>query len=310
MPNDPLSSPHASGEPRREADGESRQSGTTARARSRSFVTEYSSRDRQNDAQQAPGAIARFEAALRDDAALQIPAALARILDDLVAAMGQIETALAETARPAPDAHFALERIQDVAMALRQREVEAALCDGLDDAVREVGDAMLRNDAAAADVGNAAALLRQLARRVSDLIAHGSLAEAESARDPIADRAAAQSGAERLDITGHRAVADVPAPMSEQGDFRSLPEFESNLPEAVPETQANVGLQENPRLRFEPLPLPIPSPIEGSGQESQAGAGTSSLASAAAIQVPLPASNDPLAALQSLSEEELIALFS
>ena len=59
-------------------------------------------------------------------------------------------------------------------MALRQRDVEAALCDGLDAAIREVGDAIVRSDAAEARADNAAGQLRELARRIADMTARGA----------------------------------------------------------------------------------------------------------------------------------------
>ena len=52
-------------------------------------------------------------------------------------------------------------------MALRQREVEVTLRDTLEAALRAVGDAIVRNDAAAARAQSAVALLRDLARRAA-----------------------------------------------------------------------------------------------------------------------------------------------
>jgi hypothetical protein len=57
----------------------------------------------------------------------------------------------------APDVHFAVEHIHDIAMVLRRRKVEATLGDTLEAAIREVGDAIVRNDGAAARARSAVA---------------------------------------------------------------------------------------------------------------------------------------------------------
>jgi hypothetical protein len=67
------------------------------------------------------------------------------------------------------DVHFAVERIHDVAMALRMRDVDTALCETLEASVREVGDAVVRHEAAATGALSAAALLRDIMGRIEDL---------------------------------------------------------------------------------------------------------------------------------------------
>ena len=54
-------------------------------------------------------------------------------------------------------------------MALRMRDVESALCDMLEASVREVGDAVVRHEAAATGALSAAALLHDIMRRIEDL---------------------------------------------------------------------------------------------------------------------------------------------
>ena len=49
----------------------------------------------------------------------------------------QIESVLKANGTLAPEVHFAVERVHDVAMALRMREVDAALCDTLEASIRE-----------------------------------------------------------------------------------------------------------------------------------------------------------------------------
>ena len=97
------------------------------------------------------------------------PAALLKGLADLGSIVTQAEALLRAQGTLKSDAHFAVEHIHDVAMALRMRDVEAVLCDTLDASVREVGDALVRHEAAATGAFSAAALLRDVVRRLEDL---------------------------------------------------------------------------------------------------------------------------------------------
>ena len=99
------------------------------------------------------------------------PAALAKGLADLTAIVTQAEALLRVQGTLKGDVHFAVERIHDVAMALRMRDVDTALCDTLEASVREVGDAVVRHEAAATGALSAAALLRDVMRRIEDLVA-------------------------------------------------------------------------------------------------------------------------------------------
>jgi hypothetical protein len=89
-----------------------------------------------------------------------------------------------------------------VAMALRMREVDGALCDTLEASVREVGDAIVRNDAAAARALSAATLLADLARRIEQMAGQGPAAVHEPAEvgqsraiEIAGDQAARSNGA-------------------------------------------------------------------------------------------------------------------
>jgi uncharacterized protein YoxC len=97
------------------------------------------------------------------------PAALAKALADLTAIVTQAEALLRAQGTLRGDVHFAVERIHDVAMALRMRDVDPALCETLDASVREVGDAIVRHEAAATGALSAAGLLRDVMRRIEDL---------------------------------------------------------------------------------------------------------------------------------------------
>jgi hypothetical protein len=266
----------------------------------------------------------------------------------LATTIKQIEAVLLASGASAPDIHFAVERIQDIAMALRQREVEAALCDTLEAAIREVGDAIVRNDAAAGRAVSAAALLRELARRVNDMIALAApiavsetkpverLPDVETLRD---------ADAERFGDTVQTSATDpFDASVSGEVDARSLLQSVPVHP-PVRDSQAPVEPKEDPPHLFEPVPLPVPSPLDGrievtratdgdgdagepvSAEPSMMSVDVDAMGSKAppasapspqppvdetpaAPAVPPAASYDPLAALRALSEEELIALFS
>lgn len=98
----------------------------TATERGRWFLTEYSSRNRHADINSLVNAIARIEAVVRNDT------------------IGSERTG-------APDIHAATERIADIAIGLRDRAADLALCDALDAAVRElcqaVGSSAANHDA-------------------------------------------------------------------------------------------------------------------------------------------------------------------
>ena len=83
----------------------------------------------------------------------------------------------------ANDLH-AVERIQDICMALRRRDVEPALCDALERSAREIGDAMVRSNAAAIGASSTASLLRDLLARVNELVALHNSAISLGAQQP------------------------------------------------------------------------------------------------------------------------------
>jgi hypothetical protein len=318
--------------------------------RGRSFLAEYANRNRHPDTHRLVSTIARLEAAMHEDPRPQMPVALARGLADLATTIEQIEAVLLASGTSAPDIHFAVERIQDIAMALRQREVEAALCDTLEAAIREVGDAIVRNDAAAGRAVSAAALLRELACRVNDMIAlatHVAVPEAKPADRRPDVETLWDANAERFGDTAQTSATDSnDARVSGEVGARSLLQSVSLHP-PVRDSQAAAEPKEDPAHLFEPAPLPVPSPLDGREEAAPAtdheGEAASEPDSAepptsvdvasdamgskappaaalspqppinktpAAPGVPPAASYDPLAALRALSEEELIALFS
>ena len=139
------------------------------------FLTEYPSRSHP-DMNGLPGTINLFDAVTSSDSPIEVPTPLADGLADAAVTVRQIESILQANGTLTLEVHFAVERIHDVAMALRMREVDAALCDTLEASIREVGDAIVRNDAAAARALSAAALLCDLSRRIDQMIPRTAVA--------------------------------------------------------------------------------------------------------------------------------------
>jgi len=160
-----------------------------ATERGRWFVAEYARRSGKTDTQRLLGAIARVETAVRDD----FPA-FARELVDLAAAVGRVETEIAASGTPTPNGLLATERIQDIAFALREREVDAALCDALEAALRDLCEAFVRNDAAER-AQNALALLRDVHDRLDAMIAAAAAGAGEPPEPAVDDAAVAPADA-------------------------------------------------------------------------------------------------------------------
>ena len=261
--------------------------------------------------------------ALHDTSPPRTPAAFARALADLTAAIGQIETVLAANENSAaPDAHFAAERIHDIAAALRQREVESALCDALDAAMREIGDAIVRHDAASARATGAAALLQELAQRVQTMIA---LVRVTGAGGADTRRALPQTGS-LADVAtaatvvqteeGQHALGPGDAVQSAAANVLSTAASgEDNVrvaeptPRTLPDSQADLRAGEDTDEQRQPLSLPIPQPLEGEKKNNRPAAAPSQNSGDSVRALLRATSRESLALLQTLSEEELIALF-
>ncbi len=113
MSSESLARSHIWAGPPNEAEYDDVCAAVMATERGRWFLTEYASRNRNTDTHAVLGALARVEAALRNGQTTQAPA-------------------------QAVDIAAAAERIQDIAFMLRERPADAALCDALDAAVREI----------------------------------------------------------------------------------------------------------------------------------------------------------------------------
>ena len=287
------------------------------------------------DAQTLAYSFARLEAAVREP--LEASADISGRLPGLLATIEQIEAVLRPGDNSAPDVHFAIEHIQDIAMALRQREVEPALCDTLEAAIREVGDSIVRNDAAAARAQGATALLRDLARRVTDLIALAASVEepAPEPGKPVVEVEAPNGEADWFDNAFDRSMTDsgavearvVDALMSDD-DVAALLLGSAPAHVHLPEKEAETVSDEVPSDSFgpgslhtgaarEPFSLDSIAPGFAASPEPEAAASAAtSLPQPSVDERPPPqpdsraALNDPLTALHALSEEELIALFT
>ena len=184
----------------RDADYDSVYAAVMASEAGRWFLGEYASRNRHADTQTLVGALARVEAAIRGEttpqtalsprvaAPSQAPAppegtalsqsaaqsatvapASCRDLIEIEAAINRVEALVAGWTN-GPDSHRAVDRIHDIAFALREREFESALCDALDYAAREISAELNSADTAAQRAGAARELLHDLAGRVKDMI--------------------------------------------------------------------------------------------------------------------------------------------
>jgi hypothetical protein len=317
-----------------------------ASERGRSFLTEYARRNRQADTGKLVDTIARIEAATRENTPSHQPAALVRSLIDLAAAIEQVATALAASGSPTSADLYAAERIQDIAMALRRREVDAALCDALEAGAREVGDAIVRNGAAVARVLSAASLLHDLARRVNELIALAvpvTRPVDEPKDEPADDAPRGARDAQGLDDAQRRSATDA-VDTSSSVELAAGSLVQSGAVQLLlPDLQAPTEVEKHLRGQSDLLTPPIPGRHFTTSREDAAGTSTAAGERASSIfstefaapsteeelqKKSLPAErpsfderprapanpravpDDPLAAVLALSEEELIALFS
>jgi hypothetical protein len=135
-------------------------------------------------------AIGRIDAAVEESSQ---PSTLPpRELADLAAAIERIESLIVEGAAQGPDGTAAVERISNIAFTLHEHEVETELCDTLDAAVRDINDGDALKNLSAERKQQAAELLRQLSRRVHDMIAQ-SQANQSQANQPSRIAAAANA---------------------------------------------------------------------------------------------------------------------
>jgi hypothetical protein len=291
-----------------------------ATERGRWFLAEYAGRNRQADTQTLAGALARIEAAIRND---------------------RPEPA------PMPDLAGAVERIQDVAFSLRERAEDPALCDALDAAAREISEASrsVNGEESARDTN---ALLRDLVGQVDRLAL--SVAASKSVEPAVATGAAIVLSSTELpsaeltppklssvELSSAGAESETASKANGAAANGSLPplsyEPAAEPSSAKPDDQRRRWYIEPPDFAFvtptrtvEPSKESVEAPKEN-GHASALLPGPRLMPGpqddpadlfepAAAVVTPTvraasrSAAPDPLAGVRSLSEEEIIALFS
>lgn len=150
-------------------------------------------------------------------------------LAELASALAQAEALVSAGLDENPDAAAALERIADIAFVLHEREVERSLCDALDAAMREIGEANARNRASVQRAREAAELLRTLARRLDAMMAAQAQPQAagldHSSEVECADEFPASARLFDADVTEDGAFAQTVAALAQ-----SLPERSDAAP--------------------------------------------------------------------------------
>lgn len=277
MPNDPLA-PILAGLPG-EADYDAVHAALMATERGRRFLTEYADRNRHADTTMIVGAIAQLEAALRGEGAPRANAA--GVLMEIAAVIDRIQAAIAPGTQPAPDVSVAIERLQDIAFVLHEREGEtlaqavaelAASLPTVSDAPSEPVEAAPPQQAST-EVSLSEAVLNQAF--ADDFFASANFPDDTPACEQTASRQALGAVQPNEAVPSAQTVSTEPPPVPTLS-------AEAAAPAAADTIQSEQPSAEPPRV--------IPPPP--------------------ARAIPRPPGSDPLAAVRDLSEEELIALFS
>jgi hypothetical protein len=233
-----------------------------ATERGRRFLSEFADRNRHADTTAIVGAIARIEATLRGDGPR---ADAAGDLMEIAAALDRIGAALASATTPAPDVSDAIERLLDIAFMLHERPVEATLCDGLDAAIREISQAVMRSESTATGVREAAELVGALAGRVREMMARSSAVHGR--HRPAEENVAAASGAGFFELATNDGETFAQAVAELAASLPTLAEAPSEPVEAVTEPESGQGA---------PLPatdIAASEPVEAMS-EPESGQGT------------------------------------
>jgi hypothetical protein len=214
----------------------------------------------------------RLDAATGDDSPTPVSTVSAGGLAGVAVAIRQIESVLKANGALAPEVHFAIERVHDVAMALRMREVDAALCDTLEASIREIGDAIVRNDAAAAQTQSAAALLRDLGKRIDQMVPPVPIVAIKPDKPDKPGKPDKTDEAASVATSGdHAPKANGAAPrpaayavgvvVSDDDHARSLlqPAF---VHPALAEMRPSADARQQPASPAQPVALSIPSPVD------------------------------------------------
>ena len=343
MANDPLSVSDVLTESPNEADYQAVYAELMATERGRNFLAAHNRSHLRSDTRKLLSTVARFEAAMRGNPAQEIPVTLFRGLTDLARAIEQSQAVLSSSGISTANDLLAVERIHDIAMALRRRDVEPALCDALEVAAREVGDAMVRSNAASAGMLSAASLLSDLSASVTNLIALFDSAKSLGAKAPAAreeaprhdaafderaiterieslpssasgraadDETPSSTAAERFHITAGESATDADPTGSAKLALIGSPLGELPLTSPLPEGEVQASLQQASGPPTEPRPE-APSQITARPEHAVGPEITlpSDILPPMAPVMRRTIQNDALADVLALSDEELIALF-
>ncbi len=263
MSNDPSALPEIGTGPSGEADYDAAQAAFVATESGRRFLTEYRARNRPVEPP-APAAPVAPRVSRRRD------------LAELASAINRIKAEIATSDAQPPNGLTAAERLQDIAFAIRESDVEATLCDALDKAIREISVACALNDATAERTRNAAHRVRDLASRITDTI---ELWLASDRGEPSAGETAAASPVNRAPIEGV-AGAQFGGASGEAPPVAC----EAVLMRPSPTESPPSGPEDDPADLFEPSPPPSPLAAQ---------------APTASVSLKAPASPEPLAPPES-----------
>jgi hypothetical protein len=320
MSSDPLPLPEIWSDLPKGDTYESARTEFVANGRSGLVLIEYASSFVQSDPQPVVLPIERAEQLAASERVPSLaPAALAKGLADLTAIV-TAEALLRAQGTLKGDVHFAVERIHDVAMALRMRDVDTALCDTLEPSVREVGDAVVRHEAAATGALSAAALLRDVMRRIEDLAVVASRMNASDAA-PLVRPSARESEATievMAVVTKTEAIIEGPAPVASESEATidtSAPvvtEAEAAIDALAPvSTEAEAAIQTLAPVATEAEGANHPLAAVASEAEAASGAlGLVAAEAEAAIETLAPVASEAEAAIEiptpSVTEAEAV----
>jgi len=320
MSSDPLARSDIWAGAPNEAEYDAVYAAVTATERGRWFLTEFANRNRHADTDALTGAIARVEAAIRGERTAQSPAN---------------SGAVPEPARTL-DIAAAIERIQDIAFMLRERGIDAALCEALDDAARELSGARGRSNGAAPPAESNNGEDNAEAEIDEDPLSRGDLftmdvrdnekfvqavAGLAASLNPLGDDRPTTPNAEgeptgavlpSPDYENSSESLPSPPPDRRPRSYIEPPEFafhtmdrETHGQHADENAQAHALL---PEARLPPGPQDDPAELF-EAPASRVVAPVAKVPAPAVLVMPRPAPADPLAGIRVLSEEEVIALF-
>ena len=294
-------------------------------ARGRWFLGEYARRNRQADTKMLLAALDRIEAAVRGERSVQ---SIDNVRFDLVDMAKAIARTKAEIASIKPDTEqhgkfgeateeldsivqatetatsnilAAAEQIQEIAWTLREQGVDSALCDLVDSKATDVYTACSFQDLTGQRTRKVIQVLRYLEGRINAMIGiwglDGAMAEeaAEHARARPAEKALLNGPALPGQGLDQADVDMVMGPAEAGGSATGL--LTAVAPALQPAAQASAA---NDVYALEPAPQTVKAAPAVAAPRS----GLSAMAQA------MVAPSDPLAAVNALSYEEKIALFS